>query len=247
MKKRFLSTGILFMALVAMLGAMGLGYALWSKALTIDGTVNTGNVDAEFTDAFTDDDNIVDDDTKDIGDTGSCVNDPDTSCDPDASGKNVPRKDKDVGQCFANLVSDPVTGQMDTLVVTIQNGYPSYYCTTFFDIHNKGSIPVKIKSIVLKDMEHDVASGQIKPAPGQSAELVVSTVYDVDLDGDTEADINLHVTQLEKQQLEQSETVQGDLDIHVKQEAPQNAGGVDGPAALTFSGEIVLAQWNEVP
>ena len=48
MKKRFLSAGILFMVLVGMLTALGVGYALWSGTLYINGTVNTGNVDAEI-------------------------------------------------------------------------------------------------------------------------------------------------------------------------------------------------------
>jgi hypothetical protein len=47
-KKRFLSAGILFMVLVGMLAAIGTGYALWSKTLNIEGTVNTGTVDADF-------------------------------------------------------------------------------------------------------------------------------------------------------------------------------------------------------
>lgn len=41
--------GLLFLALVIALGGIGVGYAMWDKTLFIDGTVNTGEVNAEFT------------------------------------------------------------------------------------------------------------------------------------------------------------------------------------------------------
>jgi len=133
---------ILVMLMMLALLTLGVGYTLWSKSLYIDGTVGTGSVDSIFVDPFTDDDNKVDDLDKDVGDTGTCINDPNTSCDPDGSGKNVPRKDKDVGQCFVEFDAKDPTGE--TLLVTILNAYPSYYCTVFFDVKNSGSIPVKI-------------------------------------------------------------------------------------------------------
>ncbi len=40
--------GILFAVLILALGAVGIGSALWSETLTIDGDVVTGNVDVEF-------------------------------------------------------------------------------------------------------------------------------------------------------------------------------------------------------
>lgn len=55
MKKRFLTAGILFMVLVGMLAAIGTGYALWSKTLNIQGSVQTGEVDADFDAATTND------------------------------------------------------------------------------------------------------------------------------------------------------------------------------------------------
>lgn len=40
--------GLLVMALVVAMGLLGVGYAMWSEDLTIDGTVNTGDVDVEW-------------------------------------------------------------------------------------------------------------------------------------------------------------------------------------------------------
>lgn len=42
---RSFRTGVLLMSLVIALGALGVVFALWSKTLTIEGTVETGNVD----------------------------------------------------------------------------------------------------------------------------------------------------------------------------------------------------------
>jgi hypothetical protein len=50
------------MVLVGMLSALGVGYALWSGTLYINGTVKTGNVDAEMTLGP-----VTDIETKDVG------------------------------------------------------------------------------------------------------------------------------------------------------------------------------------
>ena len=39
--------GLICMALVLALGALGIGYASWSDSIYIEGTVNTGTVDLE--------------------------------------------------------------------------------------------------------------------------------------------------------------------------------------------------------
>lgn len=56
---------LLCLALLIALSATGAGYAMWDKELLIDGTVNTGEVDAYFTTAWTVEDPEVED--KDVG------------------------------------------------------------------------------------------------------------------------------------------------------------------------------------
>jgi len=58
---------ILCLALVLVLGTMGVGYAMWDKTLFIDGTVNTGEVNAIFTTASCDDTGIDPGHDKDVG------------------------------------------------------------------------------------------------------------------------------------------------------------------------------------
>lgn len=60
--------GILALVLVFVLGTLGVGYAMWDKTLFIDGTVNTGEVDAIFTTA-----ECVEDPEAEGKDVGSCT------------------------------------------------------------------------------------------------------------------------------------------------------------------------------
>ncbi len=48
MKKKALPVGTMFLVLVIALAFLGVGYAFWSETLTISGTVETGEVDVEF-------------------------------------------------------------------------------------------------------------------------------------------------------------------------------------------------------
>lgn len=57
---------VCFLILLA-LGSTGAGYAMWDKPLYIDGTVNTGDVDAEWTYTSCSDEEYLLDDPKDVG------------------------------------------------------------------------------------------------------------------------------------------------------------------------------------
>lgn len=64
--------GLLVMVVVLAMGMLGVGYAMWDKTLFIDGTVHTGEVDAEMTVEFCYDDEIAGKDYSSI----SCMLDP---------------------------------------------------------------------------------------------------------------------------------------------------------------------------
>ena len=55
-KKSFRSSGLLIMGLVIVLGSIALVNGLWSKTLRVDGTVTTGDVNADWDCAYTNDD-----------------------------------------------------------------------------------------------------------------------------------------------------------------------------------------------
>lgn len=192
---------LLFIALAS----VGIGYGLWSKTLYIDGTVGTGSVDSIFVEWFTDDDDVMNDASKDIGDIGECLEYGDGSCDPAFWGKNAERKDKDVGRCVAEIDANDA----EILHVTVYNTYPSYYCTVFFDIQNNGSVPVKIQSLGI--VGSDITAGYITT---EWSEIFVG------------------------KQIDPNQVVQGDLELHVEQSAPQGS-------TLELTGKIQLVQWNE--
>lgn len=217
-KRKAIPVGTLFMTLVLALAFLGVGYGLWSKLLKIDGTINTGEVDAVFYTAFTDDDGTLDDPAgvKDAGDDGECVLYGDSSCDPKEYGPDPERYDKDVGECFAVIDS----GDPQKLHITVNTAYPSYYCTVWFDILNNGTIPLMIQD--LKVVADNFTNGlevsvglsqltcglQIDPGLLPSGEVIIENL------------------------------AQGDIHIHVEQDA-------EPLMPYEFDAELFLVQWNE--
>ena len=218
LKRKVLPVGTLFMVLVLALAFLGVGYGLWSKLLLIDGTINTGVVDAIFFEAFTDDDDVENNELKDDGDDVVCPVGG-GSCDPKAFGPNPDRYTKDVGHCEAivDLATDP-TGE--TLKVTVENGYPSYYCTVWFDILNNGTIPVKIQNL------------NVTPV-GQWTNGVEVTVALSELACGDQIDPGDLIPGGGATNL-----AQGDIHIHVEQAAAQNG-------IYEFNAQLFLVQWNE--
>lgn len=221
-----LPVGALVMVLVVALASLGVAYGLWSKVLTIQGTVATGRVHAMFVSAFTDDDDTVNDPAKDSGDLDNCQDlgkvdrngNGLTSCDPAASGRDPkPRHDKDVARCDAAIVGD-----REVATVTKTNVYPGYFCTAWFDVVNDGSIPVQIVSTTVNGVP-----------------VIPSRPTAFDLDGDGNRDVTIHVTGIRLcQQIDPDEIVQMDIDQRVLQDAPQ--GGT-----LRYIVQVQLNQWNE--
>lgn len=118
MKRSFMSAGVLFLVLVGLLGALAVGYGLWSKTLTVQGTVKTGNFEADWDWAMVSDQGL----------------DPCTPLNP--NGCNYPPKD--VGSCSVDGVGT------QRLVITINNAYPSYECLITARVTNTGTIPFNI-------------------------------------------------------------------------------------------------------
>jgi hypothetical protein len=126
MFRKGLPIGTIVVILIIALAAIGVGYGLWSKVLFIGGTVQTGNVNADFVNAST--------------------NDSGHELDP----STIPGLErKDVGNCEV-VIGDQTPNDLivnnDLLTVTIYNGYPSYSCTVDFTVWNSGSVPVKVQA-----------------------------------------------------------------------------------------------------
>lgn len=107
-------TALVLVLLLALAG-LGVAYGLWSKTLTIAGTVNTGDVDAEWTGAI-------------------CVDFFHWPFPPEGTGEVG---GKDVGSTTAVIDSE----NPQILHFTIDNGYPSYAVDCEVEYGNTGTIP----------------------------------------------------------------------------------------------------------
>ena len=150
-----------------------------------------------------------------------------SSADLSASGPDPKsRYDKDVGICNAAV------GSPQTVDIVKTDVYPSYHCTAWMDVKNLGSIPVKVKSIMLVVG----TSSPVLIAPFGTSTPIVG----LDLDGIGGDDVEIQVTGFELcQQIDPFETVRMDIDQHILQDAPQNA-------VLMYTVDVEMAQWNEL-
>jgi hypothetical protein len=127
-----ITTVLLILALA--LATVGVGYGLWSKVLTIEGTVHTGEVNAVLSI-----EEIDEGDAALVGDNGI---DEDNEI-----------EDKDVADCAAVLISQSppdIDNEGPQLMrITVNNGYPSFSCFVNFNVQNLGTIPIKVDQPVL--------------------------------------------------------------------------------------------------
>lgn len=119
MNKR-LPLGLLAVLLIVLLAGVGVAYGLWSETLTIDGTVNTGEVDVGFAnvDKY----------------EGVAVN----------GELEVPEREEkaNAANCSYQILNRGTDGEI--LQVTTIGAYPSWHCFVEFDIKSTGNVPVHI-------------------------------------------------------------------------------------------------------
>ncbi|MEA3459868.1 MAG: hypothetical protein U9R11_04245 [Chloroflexota bacterium] len=117
----------LTLALMIALALLGMGAAKWTETLIITGEVDTGEVNAELS--------IEEVDNGLARGAPGGPSDNDLDEDLEAEGKDVAE----------TTVSLDVTKKIMTIEVT--KSYPCYHTYVDYDIHNTGSIPVKIESV----------------------------------------------------------------------------------------------------
>jgi len=145
MKRGLLSGGTVFLGLIVSLAVLGVGYGLWADTLRINGAVATGAVNAGFS-VHEVDEGLV---------RGSAGGPADNDVNEDKEAGGI-----DTAECYTRIVapvgdiaSDDAVDAVedviarpaaDFLYVLIKNGYPSFNCYVDFDVHNAGSIPIKV-------------------------------------------------------------------------------------------------------
>ena len=146
--KPFITTGALFMGLIVVLGAIGIVNGLWSKNLIIEGIVQTGDLNADWDCAYTNDDGLSGPDGSDGLNCTEATDEPagDTGLDPNnfdwPNFNDWAHPAKNVGRCTVTVFDDG-QGEFGAQVaeVLIENAYPSYECTITLQLSNTGSIP----------------------------------------------------------------------------------------------------------
>jgi hypothetical protein len=228
--RKSVPVGTILMILVIALATVGVAYGLWTKTLFISGSVTAGNVNSDFARVFTDDDEVVDDATLDDGDAGP---------DPSSAGPLATRSAQDIALCTARVGMadedrDLEQPGIQTAFLTIEQGYPSYWCTAWFDLNNTGSIPVNLHSVSV-------------PVPGGDP-IAISRcevgLTQLDLNGDTVADIEVCASNLPAEgeaRIDPGVPFRLDLATHILQ-VDANQG-----QAFQFLIELFLHQWNEEP
>lgn len=127
--RKSMPIGVLFMILVIALALLGVGYAFWSETLTIQGTVQTGEVDVEFS----------------TYDPVECVDTQAGLCQEEPTLKDA------AAECVAKFEgpvvdpNDPSNSGPDKLLVTVTGMYPGYHCKVSFDVTSTGNVPVHVK------------------------------------------------------------------------------------------------------
>jgi len=101
-----------------LLVVLGSALAMWYDTLKIKATISTGNVDVEFGPV------TYDESDYDKSWVANCY---------------VNTKDMGVNEDSGNPYGDDDL----ELNITIENGYPSYWCNVTFTVNNTGTIPVK--------------------------------------------------------------------------------------------------------
>jgi hypothetical protein len=127
--------GLLCLALVLALGALGVGYAAWIDTITIEGTVNTGSVDINVvyfsgTDIYKDLDTEAMVVVRWVKDAAGTV----------VWSRGTPPTN---GLLVAWAAAAPGAGD-DTVVITYDNAFPTGNLTADFIVHYDGSIPAMV-------------------------------------------------------------------------------------------------------
>lgn len=129
-----LSEKLLVFPTVLVLGLLsaGVAYACWSQTLSVQGSVETGELDWEFTE-------VIFIDPPGIGNL-------DYHCRDNFAGPSPRywRGDKDVGSTWAETTDDN-----HVVALTLHNVYPCYFTMVSVYAHNCGTVPLIIDRVIL--------------------------------------------------------------------------------------------------
>ena len=174
--------GVIFIAAIFALTALGAAYAHWEETIKIEGFMTTDNIDVYFdTGCWRTNDPQYDPDYPNLYPLG--VRQDPADCGYWKAGiwygnLNPERRDKDVGWCDLALGVDADENPNDNhLIIEIGDAYPCYYAHPQFCIKNRGSCPVQVYGVQLLE----VSEGNHKITLDEPLDLVVCKTYYVEI------------------------------------------------------------------
>ena len=210
--------GLLCLALVLALGTLGVGYAMWTDTVLIDGEVSTGNLIL----------GVVDISTNDTGADPQC-----------GDGNNLEGKDVASFTSVNGATKAGCTGYYESITETFSSVYPYYGPMVEVEVANCGTVPLRITGMTCTSFTGTDLT------PWMSFSWNIYDEYDVlysSDSGDWDAFVaaigmpqiggGLHITIEKTICFEQYDDSQNML--------PQNA-------SMSYTLTVTGAQWNEVP
>lgn len=229
--------GLISLALIVALGALGAGYAMWTDTVTVEGPVTTGVVKLGFTGLYGETEPECDGDWEFTDFIPSPLA---ISCPPgyifDDEGIHPVEECKDVGEVLFERIDDDEDGVYEKLKITITDAYPYYLAAISTHVINKGTIPIKFKPVVIVQDSFYENDTEYTFVLIQWLEAIRGIQVDPDLTNEMSFYVGVpqHALNLDTGQFD------GPL-------LPENAGrGLPGdPPALSFTITVQGVQWNE--
>jgi predicted ribosomally synthesized peptide with SipW-like signal peptide len=203
--------GAICLALILALGSLGVGYAMWSDTVVINGTVDTGKLVIGFQEVTSYDfeDEATEYPAKDVGDIDA-------------------EKIIKVGIHWSEF-DQKFLDIFDQILVTANNTYPGYKAHVVYTVANGGTIPVHLVDWDVYDPTGELNVWWQKAPAGGPLNDAIATFWK-DFDGNTVRDPNgdedifrvRFVNHLICTQLEPCDEVKGEFDILILQPAEQN-------------------------
>jgi len=185
---------VLSVVLVLTLAVVGVGYAAWTRTLTVRTDVTTGVLkvallcepevpasDGKYYEGSWDKDGELDPDW--TGAQGKQFG----SDTPDGPRGTNKRLDKDVARTTYKLLDTDGDGVNNAMQITVTNAYPDYVGGVTFRVKNEGTIPAKFTWRADPDSDKfftvlNIPANGFLLQPGESLETYIGFVVGYDLD-----------------------------------------------------------------
>jgi len=187
--KNMKKIGLLCLALVLALGAMGIGYSAWTDTITINGTVQTGKVCLKIEKGTYSEINNCPPSVNnfpypaDLNWSGWVKSIGNLSCPMGYKFDSKTCTDKDVAYITFDTVKD-ADGNIKALNITIHNAYPHYLGWITFEVCNcdTSTIPIRLEKPVISQSPYlvieyrDGVGEQLEPGACHEVSLYVGVV-----------------------------------------------------------------------